>query len=324
MKTPTRIAILAYPGCMGVEIFGVADLLLIANLLAKNMRKHPIPLLEIQVVGLRGAMVNVAGLIPIGVKRPRGVYDVLIVPGFEVSRTTHWESKLAHLQEERAYIRKSFARSTALASVCNGSFLLAEAGLLDGRRATTAWLVSKDFEKRYPLVEHVAEAVLLEDGAITTTGAVTSAFDLALHLIKRSFGADIATATARIALLQPKRTSQAPYVDSLLSDSRLPSFSESVLHWLKGRLAQPYSLDALARSFHVSSRTLLRRVKTETGLSPLSLLRQARVEKAKQLLTGTRLSIPQIVEAVGYSDVASFAGLFVKVVGETPSQYRRH
>jgi transcriptional regulator GlxA family with amidase domain len=324
MKTPVRIAILAYPGCMGIEVFGVADVLLMANLVAQGMGKlnyHP---LEVHVVGLQGSMVKAAGGIPIGIKRPRGAFDLLIVPGLEVSQSLQWPAKLARLQAELAFIRKAFARGTPVASVCVGTYLLAEAGLLDGRRATTAWIMAKDLARRYPSVTVSADAVLLEDGAVITTGAVSSTFDLAIHLVKRGLGADVATATARIALLPAQRASQAPYVDAkLITPSTLTSFSGGVAQWLGQRLAQPYDLTRLAQAFHVSSRTLLRRVKAETGASPLTLLQQARVDRAKHLLSTTNGSIPRIVEAVGYADLGTFSRLFTKLVGETPARYRR-
>jgi transcriptional regulator GlxA family with amidase domain len=323
MKKPVRIAILAYPGCMGIEVFGVADVLLIANLVAQGMGKLNFQTLEIHVVGLQGRMVNAAGGIPIGIKRPRGAFDLLIVPGLEINQSVQWITKLQNLQAELAYIRKTFARGTPVASVCVGAYLLAEAGLLDGRHVTTAWIMAKDLAQRYPLANVSPDAVLLEDGAVITTGAVSSTFDLGMHLIKRSLGADVATATARIALLPKQRISQAPYVDPQLIEHNLPSFSAGVARWLEQRLTQPYNLERLAQAFHISSRTLLRRVKAETANSPLTLLQQARVEKAKQLLSTTSWSIIRIVEAVGYTDPATFSQLFAKLVGETPARYRR-
>ena len=144
-----------------------------------------------------------------------------------------------------------------------------------------------------------------------------------MHLIKRTLGADVAIATARIALLPKQRASQAPYVDTQLIAPQLPSFSASVAQWLERRLTEPYDLERLAQAFHVSARTLLRRVKAETDHSPLVLLQEARVAKARQLLNTTQWSIPKIVEAVGYTDLASFNRLFVRQVGETPAQFRR-
>jgi transcriptional regulator GlxA family with amidase domain len=328
-KRPFRIAILAYQACMGTEIFAIADALLIATHIARAMGNVVATLFDVQVIGLLGKNVTVAGGITVGTKRPRGVYDLLIVPGLEVSQRGQWAARLAPLQHELAFIQKTFARGTPVASVCCGSFLLAEAGLLNGRKATTAWLFAKELASGYPTVQVTQDAVLIEDGAVTTTGAVSSAFDLAIHIIKRQLGAQVATATARVALLQNSRSSQLPYVDeALVEPGAAPlggGFSVNVKQWLKHRQAAPYDLEALAQAFYVSSRTLLRRVKAETGQSPLTLLQHARVDTAKKLLSTTTRSIARITEDIGYSDVATFSRLFAKYVGETPAKYRhRH
>jgi transcriptional regulator GlxA family with amidase domain len=318
-----RIAILAYAGCMGTEIFGVADILLIASNLARALGKSTVPAYEVQVVAPVGRMVVVAGGFTVGVQRPAGVYDLLIVPGLEIRQLDAWEQKLGALKKELAFIRKAFASGTAVAAVCVGTFLLGEAGLLTARHATTAWLCAAELRKRYPTARVDADAILLEDGAVITTGAVSSVFDLAIHVVKRTLGADVAAATARLALLPPARASQAPYVDVTLLATTLPSFSQNVVQWMCTRLSEPYDLERLALAFHVSSRTLLRRVKQQTGQTPLSLLQQARVEKAKTLLRNTSWGLVRITEAVGYTDVPTFSRMFAGSVGATPAQFRR-
>lgn len=318
-----RIAILAYPGCVGAEIFAVVDVLRLAGHLARAQRTPPAMRLELQVVGLRGRHVTMAGGLVLSVQQPAAAIDVLIVPGLDIDRLDDWEALLAPLQRELAFVRKTFARGGAVAGVCVGAFLLAQAGLLDGRRATTAWLCAPQLAQRYPQVRLVPDAVLVEDGAVLTTGAVSSVFDLALLLVRRTLGARVAAATARMALLSDGRTSQAPYVDASLRPPAMPSFAQSVAQWLQTRLAEPYDLARLARAFHVSPRTLLRRVKAESGHPPLVLLQQARVEEAKRLLRETRWSLARVTQAVGYGDAPTFSRLFAARVGETPARYRR-
>lgn len=319
-----RIGVLAYPGCMGTQVFGMAELLRLALDLAEARRPGAHALLDVQVLGLRGRSVAIAGGTVISTRAPRGRYDVLIVPGMEINHRVDWDRALAPLAPECAYVRKVYATGTPVASVCIGAFLLGEAGLLQGRRVTTAWLFTQVLGQRYPGSTVDATAMLLDDAGVVTTGAVSSAFDLAIHLVKHTLGADIATATARVSLLPPERLSQAPFVDvRLMPAPRLPSFSQQVSLWLHSRLAQPFQLGVLAAAFLVSPSTLLRRVKAETGQTPLAMLQAARVEKAKQLLHSTPHSLARITEAVGYTDVASFSRLFGRLVGESPARYRK-
>jgi transcriptional regulator GlxA family with amidase domain len=310
---------------MASEIFGVSDILRIASNIASAYAGQECRAFEVSLIGARSGRktVTVAGGMVLALRRAPGPYDVLIVPGLEIRQQEDWDARLATLAPELALIQTMFASGTQVATVCVGAFLFAEAGLLVGRKATTAWLFADELARRYPAAQVSADAILVSDGGVITCGAVSSMYDLALHLVKQALGAKIASATARIALLPHQRSSQAPYIDSSLLPARLPSFSQSVAQWLSLRLSDSYDLATLAQAFHVSSRTLLRRVKAETGQTPLGLLQAARVDKAKQLLHSSRLSIARITEQVGYTDVATFSRLFVRQVGETPAMYRR-
>ena len=322
--TTIRIAILAYRDCLGAEVFAVADILRLAGHVAASLGQAPGPRLEVSVLGAAANTVRLAGELALGVARPSGRYDYLVVPGPQVGR--HEQAPLApgHLQKEIALIGACFAAGSAVASVCLGAFLLGEAGLLDGRRATTSWLFADQLARRYPAARVDAASVLIDDGAVITSGAVSAAFDLALHLIRLTLGASVAAATARIALLEPQRASQLPYQDSSLMAHAMPPFARHVAQWLGARMGEPYDLERLALAFHVSPRTMLRRVKADTGASPLALLQQARIAHARTMLQTSRFSLARIVSEVGYSDVASFTRLFLAHVGETPARYRRH
>jgi transcriptional regulator GlxA family with amidase domain len=321
--TTLRIALLAYGGCMATQLFGISDVLRIASQIDTFRHGRPRVRFDVQLVATSAAGVVVSGGVRLPARRPRGRFDLLIVPGLLAERGNRWNATLAPLAAELAFIRRTFARGTPVASVCVGAFLLAEAGLLHGRQATTSWLFANELAARYPAAQVQADAMLLEDGGVITTAAVTSAFDLALHLVKRHLGAAVATATAQATLLPTSRPSQAPYVDHQLAGEPLPSFSGRLRSWFEARLAEPYDLQRVAQAFHVSGRTLMRRVKAETGASPLTLLQHARVDKAKQLLASTRWSVGRITEEVGYTDAATFARLFARRVGEPPSAYRR-
>lgn len=322
MRT-VRVAVLAYSTCMPTQLFGIADVLRIASDLDRSLGAKLGVTLNVELIGLPGQKITVAGGLVLALKHPVGHYDLLIIPGFETQRQQDWAAKLVPLSRERDFIRRSFARGTAVAAICVGAFLLGEAGLLDGRNVTTAWLFASDLAVRYPQAKVNADTILLEDGAVVTSAAVSSAFDLAIHLIKRYLGAEVATATAAVTLLPPPRASQSPYVDASLLQRELPTFSQNLIRWFEHRLTEAYDLKKVAEAFHVSGRTLIRRTNAETGKSPLTLLQEARVEKSKRLLISSNWSLARIVESVGYADVVSFTRLFTKLVGETPVKYRR-
>lgn len=314
-----RVGVLAYHGCMPTQLFAIADTLRIAADIAHDASVA----LDVRIVALDGKEVTVAGGTKMTFARARGKFDYLIVPGLEITRHADWTKKLARLQPEIVYLRAAFKRGTHIASICVGAFLVGEAGLLDGRKVTTSWLFARELAGRFPGATVDASAVLLEDDGVTTTAAVSSVFDLALHLARRFYGATAAAATARTALLHNTRDSQTPYVDATLLPASALSFSASLGDWFATRLSDPYDLAHVADAFHVSPRTLMRRVKEETGLSPLTLLQQARVDEAKRLLVQTDWSIARVTEAVGYQDEVSFGRLFQRLAGASLASYRR-
>jgi transcriptional regulator GlxA family with amidase domain len=312
-----RIALLAYPGCMGLQLFSVADILAIGA----DMARAAAP--EVEWISVHGRRVLLSGGVPLETVKPSGKYDVLIVPGFGLTRPVDWQARLAALSKEVEFIRSSFAKGSRVASACVGAFLLAEAGLLNGRKAATSWLFAGDLARLYPTVSVQPEALLVDDSAVVTTGAVSAATDLAIYLIKRLLGTEAAIATARVSLLPDQRSSQAPYVDTNVAAQTLPDFSQRLIAWFNSRLTTPYSLQEVAGAFHTSPSTLMRRIRNETGQTPLALLHAIRVEKAKELLRSSAWSMPRIAEAVGYADASSFSRLFTRHTGQTPMRYRR-
>ncbi|NHZ99811.1 GlxA family transcriptional regulator [Massilia sp. CCM 8734] len=322
MKTK-RIAMLAYHGCMGMEVFGLCDTLLLANRVGAALDAAAPPLFEVIVTSLGGGQVRAAGGIPIGTRKPVAAPDLLVVPGMELADRHGCMATIDALAPEVAYLARAFARGTPVAAVCVGAFLLGDAGLLDGRRATTSWLFAPDLARRFPAARVDPAAMLVDDGGVTTTGSFTATFDLALHLVRQSASARVQRAVARMGLLDDGRTSQAPFIDTRMLARPEGTFAASVCAWLDQRLAAPYDLKRIAAAFHVSDRTLLRRVKDETGQTPLAYLQQARVGKAKLLLESTSLSVAQVTERVGYADAATFGALFKRHVGQSPAGYRR-
>lgn len=319
---PKRITLLAYPGCMAMEIFGLSDTLLLANRIAQALTPGSPPLFEVTLASLKGAQIISAGGFSLGTDKAGRSMDLLVVPGMDFAERQATQAPFPGLAREVAYIERIFAKGIPVASVCVGAFLLGDAGLLDGRRATTSWLFTADLARRFPAAKVESTALLVEDGGVSTSGSFSATFDLAMHLIRQVASPEVARAVARMALLD-QRDSQAGFVDARMLGKPPASFAQAVHAWLLQRLIEPYDLQQLAAAFHVSGRTLLRRVKQETGESPLSYLQGARIDQAKILLESTNLSVAQVTERVGYLDVGSFGGLFKRLVKQSPAEYRR-
>ena len=322
-KASFRIGVLAYDGCFGAEIFGLTDLLLIANRVAqaRGIARHD--LFGVSVIGATGEPVRTAGGFPVGATRWHRRLDALVVPGYELVPTQDLDAKLAGWTRESAFVASAAGRGIPVASICIGAFLLGEAGVLDGRQATTSWLFAHRLAERYPTTTVTPEELVVEDGPVTTTAAFSAVLDLGLAMVRRHAGDEVARATARVTLVADNRTSQAPYVDRAALARAAPTFSDDVKRRLLDRIDQPYDLTALAASVHVSTRTLLRRFSAETGLTPLDFLQAARVDAAKRLLESTDSRVADVMERVGYLDPGSFRRLFEGQVGVTPAAYRR-
>ncbi|GGV13267.1 AraC family transcriptional regulator [Streptomyces filipinensis] len=311
-----RVGVLAYPGCFASEVFGVPDLLTMAG----HVAGPDAPGYRVSVVSPR-RRVTASGGASLDV-RPLREVDVLVVPGFELRPDTDLDPRLARLAPEIAAIRAQAAAGTAIVSLCVGAFLLAEAGLLDRRRATTSWLHAGELARPCPDADVRPEHLVVTDTGVTTTAAFSAMYDFALDLIRRHNGARVARTTARLTLVDDARTSQAPYVDPRLLPQPGHEFSQRVMRRLDQNLAERYDLAALADAFRVSTRTLLRRFADETGRSPLAHLQDSRVRRARHPLETTDRTVASVAAAVGYQDPGTFAALFARHTGHRPSAYR--
>lgn len=317
--SPPRIGVLAYPGCFASEVFGVPDLLAMATHVAAAQGSVR-PAYEVSVVSPRRRVIASGGsALDVSALRP---VDVLIVPGFELSPTLDLDATLANLGPEVASIRSQADAGTAVVSICVGAFLIAEAGLLGGREATTAWLFADRFARRYPDVHVRPESLVVTDRGVTTTAAFSAMYDFALRFISEHDGPRVARSTARIALVDDARSTQAPYVDAGLLPTVGREFSLGVKRRLDRSLGARYDLPALAREFHVSTRTMLRRFGDEAGQTPLAYLQTARVRRARHLLETTDRTVASIAADVGYGDPGTFSGIFARHTGRRPREYR--
>src|SRR3954453_11758665 len=220
-------------------------------------------------------------------------------------------------------LRAAYANGARIASICTGAYTLAEAGLLDGKRATTHWAHADDFATRYPAVDVDPNVLYVEDGRLFTSAGTAAGIDLCLHLVRQDLGVEVANAVARRMVVPPHRDGgQAQYVDAPLprcdSDTLGP-----LLDWALARLDEPLTLPDLAKQSNVSVRTLVRRFTAGPGPPPLQWLLAQRVRRAQHLLESSDEPVERIASLAGFGSAANLRQHFTRVVGAPPMSYRR-
>lgn len=242
--------------------------------------------------------------------------DTIVVPGWRRSGARPSES----LAE--ALISAS-ARGARLVSICSGAFLLAEVGLLRGRRATTHWRYVAELRDSHPEIELVPEVLYVDEGNILTSAGSAAGIDLLLHLVRKDIGADAANAVARGLVVPAHRDGgQAQYIARPVPrtpNGRLAPLLDKMRH----RLDRPQSNRELAREAAMSERTFLRRFRDMTGTTPAEWLQEERLSQAKVQLESTSVPIDLIAAAVGYGTAATMRAQFRRRLGVSPSDYRR-
>jgi len=313
-----KIAVLIEPGSTASSVMTTLDMFRIAA------RVEPERACRIELFSTRGGTVQLgeaAAMATRPLPASLAAYGAIIVPGFFADSAEHIAAQLAANWKQVIARLATLGGGNVVAASCYGTFVLAEAGLLDGKQATTTWWLEQEFRQRYPKVLLDADQTLTDGGNVVTAGAMTAHTDLSLHLLRRLAGVDVARGVGSIMLVDGARSSQRPFVTVQRSFSE-PLIGKSVA-WLSARMEQPVSMQALASDMHVSYRTLNRRFLDVTGLSPLSYLHELRIDRAKELLECTAQPVEGIMLAVGYEDLSSFRRLFKRATGITPAQYRR-
>lgn len=219
-------------------------------------------------------------------------------------------------------VAAAYARGARVVSICSGAFVLAAAGLLDGRRATTHWRHSETLARCYPRVEVDPSVLYVESNRVYTSAGSAAGIDLCLHIVRQDYGADIANQVARRMVVPPHRDGgQAQFVPSVVPP---PDGSLSpLLEWASARLDQPLSADALARKGKMSPRTLVRRFQAQAGTTPHRWLTHQRLLAAQRLLETSKASIDRVAELSGFVTAETLRHHFRQRVGTSPLAYRR-
>jgi len=242
--------------------------------------------------------------------------DTIVIPGWRDPGEVPPAEVLTHL-------RRAFARGARICSICSGVFVLAAAGLLDGRRATTHWKYAAQLAARYPRVRVESNALYVDEGQVLTSAGSAAGLDMLLHLVRCDFGAKIANQVAQRLVLPPHREGdQAQFVPRpLAADGR--GRLARLMDFVRAHPGAQHTLASLAARAAMSTRTLQREFKASTGLAPHRWLVAERIERAKELLEGTRLTAGSIAARVGLGSAKSLRHHFRRRVGTTPQQYRR-
>jgi transcriptional regulator GlxA family with amidase domain len=316
-----RIHILALNGVFDTGLAAVLDAFGTANTLAEMTGISSLRF-QMKIVGLHKRITTARGLsMPVVAAARAPTPDAVVMPALLYMRPAPLVRALAgrEVREAGAVLRKWSARGALTATACIGTFVLAEAALLDGEEATTTWWLSPLFRQRYPRVRLDESRILVQSNAVVTAGAALSHLDLALALIRRA-SPELADLTARY-LVVDERTSQSIYaIPNHLAhaDPLIQQFER----WARRRLAKGFSLDQAAKALATSKRTLARRMQRVLGKSPLAFFQDLRIERAVHLLRTGHASVDQIAVAVGYVEGVTLRALLRRKLGRGVREIR--
>ena len=243
--------------------------------------------------------------------------DTIVVSGGDGTRV------LPDLKAAIAWLRRAAPAARRVTSVCSGAYLLAEAGLLDGRRATTHWGRSDDFARRYPGVRLEADRNFVRDGEVWTSAGITAGIDLALALIEDDLGAKVARAAAQQLVVHQRRPGGQSQFSALLDTGGVHGRFADLMDWVRERLPEPLSVERLADRAAMSPRHFARAFTAETGVTPAKAVERLRLEAARLRIETTREPIDLVAEAAGFGDPERMRRAFLRAFGQPPQALRR-
>lgn len=252
-----------------------------------------------------------------------GAYDALVIPGLGLSTEAEIDAFFYTRTSRRVveWLRQTGVRVPLVAASCSAVFLLGEAGLLDGRTATTTWWLGAPFRARYPEVDLDETRMLVESRGVLCAGAALAQIDLMLHLVARATTPAVARDVARYLAID-ERPSQARY----MMLSAMAGFGEDlsdVERWIRKNRHRPFAIGEMAKALGMSTRTLDRRVREATGQGASRLVQRLRLEHAAHLIETSRLPLAEVAEQVGYRDVSTLRRLMRRQLGVNPTDLRR-
>lgn len=316
-RKPVDVAIVCYPGAQATCIHGLTDLFSYADFFAREQSS------------IADCFIRVTHWRPLDSGEdlecsydsqpgPHRAPKLVIVPACQVAppqqgvalSCSNW-SALKH------------AEGAIVAAVCGGVFVLADSGLLDGRRVTTHWMFADELSKRFPGLRVDADQLMIDDGDLVTAGGVLGWADMGLNLVDKMLGPSVMQSTAKFLLMDPPRREQKVYGGF---SPRMLHGDKAILgvqHWMRAHTCSSTSVNSLAKRAGLTPRTFLRRFVKATGFKPSEYHQRLRVNRSRELLELTRQSVEQISRAAGYEDAGGFRRIFKRVIGLSPAEYRK-
>lgn len=316
-----KIALLATRNCIASSITGPLDIFSVCSLHWQQLHGYTTPFCEVSIVRSDTAGATAFNGFDIGSTATITAdinYDIVIVPALYGDLRPSLDDK-----PQLDWLLGQHKNGACICSVCAGAFLLAKAGLLNGRRATTHWALASEFKQQFPQVILKAEKMLIDEGDVISGGGITSYLDLCLHLIGRFGNPELAATISRTFLIDTTRRAQLPYATCIFYKNHGDGDIARAQEWLETHFSLPVTISQIARAAGLGERTFNRRFKRATGDTPSEYLQSIRIEAARQSLEKTRDPVDLITTSVGYEDVSSFRRLFKKRTGLSPSAYRR-
>lgn len=314
-RTQHRVVVLAIDEVVGYDLH-------IPPQLFRSATRDGRPLYDVVVCGVDDRPVRVAGAYTAVLDHgPEALEhaDTVIIPGTRVSgpRTE------GTLPPDLAAALRRIPAHTRVMSICTGAFVLAAAGLLDGRRATTHWAFTAEFRRLYPRVELDESVLFVDEGDVLTAAGLSAGVDLCLHVVRSDHGVEIANAAARYCVVPPWRDGgQSQYIDRPLPEATDGS-TAATREWALRNLSEPLDLAGMARHARMSLRTFSRKFRAETGLPPGTWLTQQRIRHARHLLESTALPVDRVAAEAGLGTAASLRQHLNAAIGISPTAYRR-
>lgn len=307
-----EIGLLIYPDCQLSAIYGLTDLFRIAGEWAECETPRQVRVTHWRAEAC-GALSCVWDTHP---NTPHHLDYVITPPSIVMP------DKMQPMRHEAAWLRARHTEGSRVCSICAGAFVLAESGLLHGRRVTTHWAFAKQLAARYRDIEVADRNLVLDDGDVISAGGILAWTDLGLTLVERLFGRATMLSTARFLVIQPPRATQRPFTEFVPDFDHGDEAILRVQHHIHADLTASLTVGGLSDLAHLGQRTFLRRFAKATSLNPTEYIQQARVAKARGLLELTNRPLDQVAWEVGYKNPSAFSKIFQRISGVTASEYR--